>query len=193
MIVIRLSDGKHQGSAAQLTIVRNICSLTLGMTQSLTSDILQRRRIRAVKLREEGWRITDIAHALQVSPAAVSQWIKAYNNQGATGLESTPKTGATPRLTKRHQLLLRALLRDTPRDHGIDADSWNRSLVQRAIKRLFGVSFSIQHVGRLMKNAAQETSSLSKVTQLELKDLIKKSDIARIRSRITDSHGKRRR
>ena len=163
------------------------------MAPSLTSDILQRRRIRAVKLREEGWRIMDIAHALQVSPAAVSQWIKAYKQQGATGLVSTPRTGATPRLTKRHQMLLRALLKDTPRDHGIDADSWNRSLVQRAIKRLFGVSFSVQHVGRLMKSVAQETSSLPRVTHLELKDLIRKSDIARIRTRINESHGKRRR
>ena len=162
------------------------------MGQRLTSEILQRRRTRAVTLREEGWRITDIAHALQVSPAAVSQWIKAYTQQGAKGLVSTPKTGATPRLTKRHQLLLRALLSDTPRDHGIDADAWNRALVQQAIKRLFGVSFSIQHVGRLMKNAAQETSSLPKVTHLELKDLIRKSDIARIRTRINDSHGKRK-
>jgi transposase len=175
-------------------MLRNIYSLILPfMRSTLTSDILQRRRMRAAKLYGEGWTITDIAQALQVSPAAVSQWMKAYKQHGAKGLESTPKTGASPRLTKRHQLLLRALLVDTPRDHGINADTWTRELVQKAIKRLFGVSFSIQHVGRLMKNLSQETSSLPSVTRLELKDLIKKSDIARIRSRITESHGKRRR
>jgi transposase len=163
------------------------------MATNFKSDVLQKRRMRAAKLYDEGWRVIDIARALQVSPAAVSQWIRAYKQYGIKGLESTPKTGATARLTKRHKLLLRALLVDAPRDYGIDADSWNRTHVQQAIKRHFGVTFSIQHVGRIMKQSAEETSELPRVTRLELKDLIKKSDIARIRSRITDSHDKRRR
>lgn len=149
--------------------------------------------MRAAQLHQRGWRVKDIANALQVSSAAVSQWLAAYNERGTDGLMATPKTGAPSRLTKRDMTLLRALLKDKPSDHGIEAEVWDRSLLQLAIKRLFGVTFSLQHVGRLRKQLETNDQPLPKVVSVELHDLLRKSDIARIRSRISSSHGKRRR
>jgi len=163
------------------------------MQSTVKSDILQRRRLRAAQLFDRGWRVTDIANALQVSPAAVSQWRRSYRSNGIDGLQSTPKTGAPMRLTRRHQLLLRALVMDSPMDHGLDAKHWNRVLLQQMVKKLFGVSYSLQHIGRLLKRYLTDKQPLPRVTRLELTDLLKKSDIARIRSRISSSHGKRRR
>lgn len=161
------------------------------MQRNVTTDIQQRRRLRAVHLHGRGWRVTDIAHALHVSTAAVSQWLRAYRENGIDGLSSTPKTGAPARLTPRHQQLLRALVRDVPSAHGLDAESWDRNLLQGAIERLFGVRYSLQHVGRLLKLLLANSEPLPKVTKLELDHLLKKSDIARIRSRIKNHHGKR--
>ena len=161
------------------------------MQRTVKSDILQRRRLRAVQLSERGWRVTDIANALQVSPAAVSQWLRTYRTHGVEGLHSTPKTGAPMRLTQRHQLLLRALVLDSPIDHGLDAEHWDRALLQQMVKRLFGVSYSLQHIGRLLKRLLADKQPLPRVTRLELTDLLKKSDIARIRTRISGSNGKR--
>lgn len=163
------------------------------MPTKLRSEMLERRRLRAAQLHERGWRVKDIAHALQVSSAAVSQWLAAYHERGTDGLIATPKTGAPSRLTKRDMTLLRALLKDKPSDHGIEAEVWDRSLLQLAIKRLFGVTFSLQHVGRLRKQLETNDQPLPKVVSVELHDLLRKSDIARIRSRISSSHGKRRR
>lgn len=173
-------------------IVRNIYCLNFRMRDNVKADILQRRRVRAARLFERGWRVTDIANALQVSPAAVSQWIRAYRVNGIDGLQSTPKTGAPTRLTHRHQMLLRALVQDSPRDHGLSAEHWDRPLLQQMIKKLFGVSYSLQHIGRLLKRLLADKQPLPSVTRLELTDLLKKSDIARIRSRIIETHGKRR-
>lgn len=161
------------------------------MQRSVKSEIQHRRRLRAVHLHERGWRVIDIAHALQVSSAAVSQWLRSYREHGIDGLSSTPRTGAPMRLTPRHQQLLRALVHDAPSTHGIDAQSWDRNLLQHAIERLFGVRYSLQHVGRLLRKLLADREPLPKVTRLELHHLLKKSDIARIRSRIKAHHGNR--
>ena len=161
------------------------------MSSTVHTTILLRRRQRAVKLYERGWRVVDIAHALQVSPAAVSQWLKAFRDNGYEGLAARPKTGSPPRLTTLHMAMISAFLRDAPCDHGIAADRWDRKLMQATIKRVFGVSYSLQHVGRLMKRAQSGKDVLPPMARAELQELLRKSDIARIRSRIKDQHGKR--
>jgi hypothetical protein len=95
------------------------------------------------------------------------------------------------RLTQRHQMLLRALVMDSPTEHGLDAEHWDRALLQQMVKRLFGVTYSLQHIGRLLKRLLADKQPLPSVTRLELTDLLKKSDIARIRTRISGSNGKR--
>lgn len=161
------------------------------MRSTVKTDILQRRRVRAAQLFERGWRATDIADALQVSPAAVSQWIRSYRTHGIQGLHATPKTGAPVRLTQRHQLLLRALVQDTPANYGLNAERWDRPLLQQMVKKLFGVAYSLQHIGRLLKRLTADKQPLPSLARLELTDLLKKSDIARIRKRISGSNGKR--
>lgn len=161
------------------------------MGSTVQTSILQRRRQRAVKLYERGWRVVDIANALQVSPAAVSQWLKAFRESGYEGLAARPKTGSPSRLSTRHMAMISAFLCDAPGDHGIMAVQWDRKLMQATIKRVFGVSYSLQHVGRLMKRAQSDKNVLPPMARAKLQELLRKSDIARIRSRIKDQHGKR--
>lgn len=163
------------------------------MAANLDRTLRERRRVRAAHLHERGWRVTDIAKALSVSQAAVSQWLSAYRTQGEAGLRSRPRTGAPRRRSERHDLMLRVLLRSAPRVHDIDADVWDRTLVQRAIKRLFGVSYSLQHCGRLLRDAQKSTDPIPRITRLELDDLLRKADIARLRTRLDRRHGKRSR
>ena len=160
------------------------------MNVSIKRVLLERRRLRAVQLSQKGWRVTDIAQALNVSVSAVSQWLTAYRRDGEDGLKARKRTGAPRRLSQRHSLMLQALLKRKPRENDIDADAWDRALVQRVIKRLFGVTYSHQHCGRLLKAALDSTTTVPRVTRLELDDLLKKVDIARIRTRFGSRHGR---
>lgn len=154
------------------------------MSSSMHSAILERRRIRAVQLYSKGWRVSDIATALSVSSPAVSQWLSAWKKAGEDGLMSRPKTGAPGRLSARHNLMLRLLLKQKPRANDIDAPEWDRALVQAVVKRLFGVKYSLQHCGRLLKGANDSSTTVPRVIRVELDDLLKKADIARIRKRL---------
>jgi hypothetical protein len=87
-------------------------------------------------------------------------------------------------------LMLRALLRTSPRDHKIACDAWSRALVAAAIERLFGHRYSLQHVGRIMRRIENETQPIPKVVHLELKDLLAGTNISRIRTHLQQRHGR---
>ncbi len=133
------------------------------MNVSIKRVLLERRRLRAVQLSQKGWRVTDIAQALNVSVPAVSQWLATFRSEGETGLKARKRTGAPRRLSPRHSLMLQAL---------------------------FGVTYSHQHCGRLLKAAMDSKTVVPRVTRLELDDLLKKVDIARIRTRFGSRHGR---
>lgn len=158
-------------------------------TLSVRMQILERRRLRAWELHNRGWKAVDIAAALDVSSAAVSQWLRRGREKGADGLRSRPKPGAPRALTDRHLLMLRVLLNSSPRDHRIESDVWTRPLVGEYIERLFGRRFSLQHVGRLMRRIELDSKPIPKVVRVELEDLLQGVDVSRIRTRIHRRHG----
>jgi transposase len=57
------------------------------------------RRLHALHLKEFAWRQRDIAIALAVPEAAVSQWLSAARAGGATALHCQMKHGRSSRLT----------------------------------------------------------------------------------------------
>ncbi|HBB26762.1 MAG TPA: hypothetical protein DCZ59_10900 [Bacteroidetes bacterium] len=159
------------------------------LAETVRSKILERRRQRAWELHNRGWKAVDIAAALDVSPAAVSQWLRRARTDGPDGLISRPKPGAPRALTDRHLLMLRVLLNSSPRDHRIESDVWTRPLVAEYIERLFGRRFSLQHVGRLMRRIELDSKPIPRVVRLELEDLLQGVDVSRIRTRIRRRHG----
>ncbi|MBS1562507.1 MAG: helix-turn-helix domain-containing protein [Bacteroidetes bacterium] len=150
---------------------------------TLSRELLEYRRMRAVELFERGWRQVDIATALGVSAPAVSQWIAKARTNGKSALKSRVAPGALPRLEERHRKLIGALLLEPPSAFGMKGEAWTRPLMQRMIKRLFGVHYSVQHVGRLMQHFLKKKPSIPKATLMELKELLGKGDLASVRRR----------
>ena len=173
--------------------IRNICSLSsdMGSRISLTRQVQERRRHRAIQLRERGWSVRRIAKSLGVSTPAVYQWFTAHARGGADALRAQPRTGAPGRLTDRHRRMLVILLSAPPTEHGIDASGWDRRLVQRAIKRLFDIDYSLQHCGRLLRDVQQQHHRTPFAIE-ELRSMLSKADIARIRKHLGTHNGSRR-
>ena len=163
----------------------------MGSRISLTRQVQERRRNRAIDLRERGWSVRRIAESLGVSTPAVYQWFTAHARGGTDALRAQPRTGAPGRLTDRHRRMLVLLLSASPTEHGIDAAEWDRLLVQRAIKRLFGIEYSPQHCGRLLRDIQQQHRRAPFSIE-ELRSMLSKADIARIRKHLGTHNGSRR-
>jgi transposase len=114
------------------------------------SDWREARRFRAWELKQKGWNQTRIAEALGVTPGAVSQWFSAVREGGLAALHSRKGGGPKPRLSKRQLQRLPELLARGPEAYGFRGNVWTRARVRAVIKREFDVTYSIEHVGRLL-------------------------------------------
>jgi transposase len=114
-------------------------------------DWLEARRLHAWELRQRGWQQRDIAEALGVTPAAVSQWFKQARAGGEEALRQRPVSGAPAKLTTAERERLPTLLERGARVYGFPDDRWTLERVAAVIRAEFGVAYHPSHVGRILK------------------------------------------
>ena len=122
---------------------------------SQATDWREGRRLRALELKERGWKQTQIADALGVTEGSVSQWMKRAREEGVEGLRHKPPPGATPRLSEEARAKLPELLARGAPSHGFRGEVWTCERVATLIRREFGVSYHPAHVSRLLKALRQ--------------------------------------
>ena len=116
------------------------------------TDWREGRRLRAWDLHEQGWPQKQIAVALGVTQGAVSQWIACGRVGGPDALRNRSRPGATPKLTKQQREQLPALLKRGAQAYGFVGDVWTQARIATLIKREFGVSYHVDHIGRLLRS-----------------------------------------
>jgi len=114
------------------------------------SDWREARRFRAWALKEQGWSQTRIAEALGVTTGAVSQWFKAVRENGLEALRHHKGGGPKPRLSAQELRRLPEFLERGSEAYGFRGAVWTRARVRTVIQREFGVTYSAEHVGRLL-------------------------------------------
>ena len=114
-------------------------------------DWKEGRRLRAWELSQAGWTQAAIARALGVTEGAVSQWLTRAKQLGASALYRRKAAGPTPRLTVEQRARLPELLSRGSEAYGFRGDLWTRKRVATVVRREFGVTYSPQHIGRLLR------------------------------------------
>jgi transposase len=122
---------------------------------SQATDWREGRRLRALELKERGWKQTHIADALGVTEGAISQWMKRAREEGVEGFRHKPPPGATPRLSEEERAKLPELLAQGAKAHGFRGEVWTCERVATVIRKEFGVSYHPAHVSRLLKALRQ--------------------------------------
>lgn len=123
----------------------------MSKTRSETKNWKERRRLHAARLKRAGWKQKDIATALDVSPMAVSQWIKKLETEGSRGLLAHPHTGRPGELSGTQKQLIPDLLSHGAEAYGFRGEVWTCRRVKQVIAWEFGVSYHRSHVARLLK------------------------------------------
>ena len=124
------------------------------MEKTLSSEATnwrEGRRLRALELKERGWKQSQIAQALGVTEGAVSQWMKRAREQGAQALRHKPPPGAPSRLSDQQRARLPELLAQGAQAHGFRGEVWTCERVAVVIRREFGVSYHPAHVSRVVR------------------------------------------
>jgi transposase len=108
--------------------------------------------MRALELKQQGWKQRTIAAALGVTEGAVSQWLAAARRGGRDALTArTHLRGSSPRLTPEQLQLLPEFLWHGPEAYGLAGQHWTSKRIATIIREEFGVSYSPSQVSRLLK------------------------------------------
>jgi transposase len=115
-----------------------------------TAEELQRRRLRAVELVNQGESPEDVARFLGCGRSSVYTWVKlAREDLGK--LAAKPHPGRTPRLTGEQLAELEGLLLKGAKAHGFRTDLWTAARAAELIERRFKVAFHPEHVRKVLK------------------------------------------
>lgn len=109
------------------------------------------RRQRAWELHQAGWWGKDIAAALGVSRAAVSQWLTRARDGGVDALQTRPRPGSPARLSTEQRAEIPGLLARGAEAYGFRGDVWTASRIADVLWRTFGVRYHRDHVSRLLR------------------------------------------
>ena len=122
-----------------------------------TAEELQRRRIRAVELVDQGESPEDVARFLGCGRSSVYTWLKLAR-EGPGKLAARPHPGRTPRLGAADLKRLEGLLAQGAKAHGWRTDLWTAARVADLIERHFEVRFHPEHVRKVLKRKLNWTS-----------------------------------
>jgi transposase len=126
-------------------------SYTLDMRPEGSPEELERRRLRALALLEEGLQPVVVAQRLGVDRRSVRRWKAAARRGGAQALTARPAPGRPPKLQSRQHPRLEKLLLGGAQAAGFANDLWTCPRIARLIEQEFGVQYHVDHVGRLLR------------------------------------------
>jgi transposase len=114
---------------------------------------LQDTRALAIGALQKGMHPDDVADLYDVGRSTVYNWRKEYIENGPAALVVKQAPGRTPRLTDNQREWLRKLIagRD-PRQLQFDFALWTRQMIRDLIKREFGVDYTLQAVGNILRD-----------------------------------------
>jgi transposase len=113
---------------------------------------LERRRQRAIALLKEGHPPVEVARLVGVDRRSVRRWNAAYRKQGTEGLAARPVAGRPRKLSAPQRKRLEVMLMRGAAARGFESDLWTCARVAQVIRRRFGVSYHVDHIGRLLRS-----------------------------------------
>jgi transposase len=113
-------------------------------------DALEKRRFEAIRLLDEGFNQTDIAHRLKVSRSTVVRWVSQYRHHGREALRKAGRAGRKPMLSQKDCQRLKDLLVRGPESLGYETPLWTCPRVAHLIEQEFGIRYHEGHVWRVL-------------------------------------------
>jgi transposase len=114
-------------------------------------DFREWRRLRALRLRQQGWRRCDVAEALDVTERSVRSWTAIARLRGAPGLLSAPIPGRPAALSPEQRQLIPEFLWHGAEAYGFRGSVWTCGRIAKVIEEEFGVAYDKGHVSRLLR------------------------------------------
>jgi transposase len=111
---------------------------------------MERVRLRAARMFEQGTSQAEVAHRLGTSRQNVHRWHRRWQQGGRAALRAAGRAGRRPKLDPRARRRVERALGQGALAHGFDSDLWTLQRVAVVIERLTGVRHHPSHVWRIL-------------------------------------------
>ena len=108
-------------------------------------------RMNAIRLLQQGYTKPEVANILDVAESSVYEWQRKFREGGLAELSTKIASGRKRALTDKQLLQLYRWLRGNPRQVQFDFGLWTRKIVRDLIRREFGIDYTPQNVGKILK------------------------------------------
>ena len=112
---------------------------------------LERRRMQAVKLFDQGCSKAEVSRRCRVSNQSAGRWHAGWKKGGSTALKHPGRAGRKARLQSLHRMKLEADLQKGPEILGHATQLWTLPRIAELIHQRFGHRYSISQVSRLLR------------------------------------------
>ena len=112
---------------------------------------LERRRLRAARLLDQGLSESEVARRVKVSHTSVNRWAGVRAKQGGEGLKQAGRAGRKPRLSAEDLKRLEQGLLKGPEAQGYEMPLWTLWRVGHLIEKEFGVRYHNGHVWKILR------------------------------------------
>ena len=120
-----------------------------------SNDVLAALRSRAVRARELGYAVIDIALILGVREETISRWCSRYHRGGREALPGDrtgrPIGSGRPLDSEQERGIRQAIEAETPQQLAIPSALWTRQAVRELIHRRVGIRSPIRTVGESLR------------------------------------------
>lgn len=107
--------------------------------------------MRALDLKQQGWKQSQIASTLGATPGAVRQWLAAARAGQREALRAHRRPGSRPKLAPEQVRLIPDFLWHGPEAYGFPGEIWTCDRVAGVLWEEFGVWYSRSQVSRILK------------------------------------------
>jgi transposase len=108
-------------------------------------------------LRIQGLLLVNQGHTEQAAAAIIGagrrtlqDWISRYRKDGIFGLIKGPYPGGKCALSEEQKAELSRIIEAGPQEAGLDTGVWSAPIVVKMVEKLYGVSYSPSHMGRIL-------------------------------------------
>jgi transposase len=121
---------------------------------SMSDEVLEALRLRAIRARELGFKCDDIANIFGVAPETVSRWWSAYTGGGVDALpgdRSGRPYGSGRTLTpEQEEQIQQWMVEKSPEDYEVPSALWTRQAVAELIEKKLDIKMPIRTVGEYL-------------------------------------------
>ena len=119
------------------------------MVQKRLSEAVK-KRLRAARMMRAGKGCAEVALAVGVARQTVHTWKRLLDEGGIDALRAVPEPGRPAQLDAAQLAAVRAVVLQSPTEHGFGTELWTLKRVGAVIERMHGVRFGQTQVWRIL-------------------------------------------